>query len=352
MKVPNPRKLKSGTWFIQLRLGGESIPVSAKTKKDCIAQAQYIKAEYKAGRRERKEKNPKEKKAPTLSEAIDSYIDRRDAILSPSTIRGYKAIKKTRFLPMMEKRLCELSSSDWQRACNLEAKICSAKTLKNAWGFISSVVVDTGLQKPIVKLPQVPVSKRPFLEPEQIRPFIDAVHKTDVEIPALLALSSLRRSEIMALRWENIDWGKRTIIVKGAKVYNEENKFVYKIENKNSSSARIVPIMIDDLFYALEKKKQEDGFVVNCSPNTIRIQINRICEKNRLPLVGVHGLRHSFVSLAYHLGVPEKIVMEIGGWSDYQTMRKIYTHIAKSDVTKYSDKLKGFFSQSADAELG
>ena len=34
MKVPAPRKLPSGSWFIQLRLGGESIPVTAATAKD------------------------------------------------------------------------------------------------------------------------------------------------------------------------------------------------------------------------------------------------------------------------------------------------------------------------------
>lgn len=346
MKVPNPRKLKSGTWFIQLRLGGESIPVSARTKKECIAQAQLIKAEYKAGKRERKKKKPEEQKPPILSEAIDAYIDRRDAVLSPSTIRGYRTIKRTRFFSMMDKRLSELSDSDWQRACNLEAKICSEKTLKNAWGFIASVIVDCGLKKPVVRLPQVPVSERPFLEPEQIRPFIEAVHGTDVEIPALLALSSLRRSEILALRWENIDLEKRLVKVRGAAVLNSENELIQKRENKNRSSARTVPIMIDELYEALKESYQREGLVVTCHPNTTFDRVNKICELNGFPKVGVHGLRHSFVSLAYHLGVPEKIVMEIGGWSDYQTMRRIYTHIAKSDVAKYTNKFRGFFSQN------
>ena len=44
MKVPAPRKLPSGSWFIQLRLGGESIPVTAATAKDCNREAAAIKA--------------------------------------------------------------------------------------------------------------------------------------------------------------------------------------------------------------------------------------------------------------------------------------------------------------------
>ena len=87
--------------------------------------------------------------------------------------------------------------------------------------------------------------------------------------------------------------------------------------------------------------------LIECNANTIWNKINSICEKNGFPNVGIHGLRHSFVSLAYHLGVPEKIVMEIGGWADYQTMRNIYTHIARSDVSKYAEQFSGFFSGGA-----
>ena len=36
MKVPKPRKLASGTWFIQMRLDGESVPVSAATRSECV----------------------------------------------------------------------------------------------------------------------------------------------------------------------------------------------------------------------------------------------------------------------------------------------------------------------------
>ena len=60
-----------------------------------------------------------------------------------------------------------------------------------------------------------------------------------------------------------------------------------------------------------------------------------------MPPVGVHGLR----SLAYHLQIPEQIAMEIGGWSDIGTMRKIYTHIAQQDMERYKTKLQDFFKK-------
>ncbi|MDR1589760.1 MAG: hypothetical protein LBS51_06160, partial [Oscillospiraceae bacterium] len=57
-------------------------------------------------------------------------------------------------------------------------------------------------------------------------------------------------------------------------------------------------------------------------------------------------LRHSFASLAYHLNVPEKIAMQIGGWADDKTMRKIYTHIASKDIEKYTSELVKFFDNA------
>lgn len=346
MKIPTARKMSSGNYFIQLRLGGESITVTAPTERECIRQAEYVKSEYLTGRRVAKPEEPP--KFPTLGDAIDRYIENRSAVLSPSTVRGYRIIRRNSFQGLMDTSLSDITPAQFQQAVNIDAREYSGKTLKNAWGFLCSVIADaTGAPAPTVKLPQVIPNEHPFLEPEQIPVFIKSVHGQPCEIPALLALHSLRRSEIMALKWENIDLENRIVKVSGAAVYNEDNVLKHKKENKNKSSARTVPILMDEPHAALSAAKKDTGFVMACNPNTIWAQINRICERNGLPQVGVHGLRHSFVSLAYHLGVPEKIVMELGGWSDYQTMRKIYTHIAKSDVTKYTGEFKKFFSPPA-----
>lgn len=328
---------------MQLRLGGQSISVSAKTEDECKAEARVIKSDYL--KKKLAEKKPRIKSEPiTLGQAIDKYIASKSNILSPSTIRGYKTIRQNRFTSMMNKNIAKISDIDWIKACNEEAAMCSAKTLTNAWRFIATVIrAETGTEPPRITLPQVAPNERPFLEHSQIKIFVKAVEGTEVEIPALLALSSLRRSEICALKWENIDFDKRRIKVSGAAVFGDNQKLVQKKENKNKSSTRYVPILMDELYIALERNKKESGLILSCNPNTIWSRINRICKANDLPQVGVHGLRHSFASLAYHLGVPEKIVMEIGGWADSQTMRKIYTHVAKSDVSRYETEMTQFF---------
>jgi integrase len=233
--------------------------------------------------------------------------------------------------------------------CNDEARECAPKTLKSAWGLISSVLRAVNVLPPKITLPQVPPNERPFLEPEEIPQFIKAVSGTSLEIPALLALSSMRLSEICALTWSNVDLKKRCIYVRGAKVPGADQKFVQKQTNKNRSSTRTVPIMIDELWNALSATEDKTGLVYMGHPDSLRRQVNRLCKANSLPEVGVHGLRHSFASLAYHIGMPEKVTMEIGGWSDNQTMRKIYTHVAQSDRSKYANAMADFFKQNAQS---
>lgn len=344
MKVPKARKLPSGKWFIQLRLGGESIPITAITEKECVRAAELAKAEYRTG------KKIINTSSLTLRQMADQYIDRRRNISSPATIRGYNGIRNNRFQTVMDKRVRDIR--DWQKICDDESKLCSAKTLKNAWGFISSVLREAGEDVPNVRLGQVVQPERPYLEPEEIKVFISAVQGSKCEISSLLALHSLRRSEICALTWDNVDLKNRRIFVAGAAVYNEDNKLVQKTQTKNLSSRRYVPIMIEQLYDALQAVQDKTGLVVQYAPNTIRKQINRICAENNLPLVGIHGLRHTFATLAYHLNVPEKIAMQIGGWSNNDTMHKIYTHLAKKDLVKYEKLISGFFKEEETSTNG
>lgn len=341
MKVPKARKLPSGSWFIQLRLGGESVPVTAATEKACVREATAIKAEYLAGKRPPKPEAP----SLTLTAAIDEYIKQKSNTLSPSTIRGYRTIQRNRFKTTMPRQVNTIAPAEWQGIVNAEAGHTSPKSLRNAFFLVKTVARHTcGVELPSVTMPGLIPAKKEFLEPDQIRVFVAAIKDTPYAVPALLALSSLRSSEIAALRWENISTDPQFIQVSGAVVRDENDHPVYKAQNKNATSARKIPVLIPELSEAIRRERKPEGPVLTITPNRFRDGINRVCIKNGLPKVGVHGLRHSFASLAYHLQMPEKIAMEIGGWADAGTMHRIYTHIAQSDLKRYQDAIKGFYS--------
>lgn len=173
-----------------------------------------------------------------------------------------------------------------------------------------------------------------------------AVHGTSGEIPALLALHGLRRSEVYALRWEDVDLHSGLLHVRRSAVIDRNNELVQRDATKTEAGTRTVPIMIPELRAALEAAEGREGLVVRQSIAYLYQQVNEACGRAGLPLVGVHGLRHSFASLAYHLGWGEMETMSVGGWSDRETMHRIYTHLAETDREKAQKKMEKFYKNA------
>lgn len=282
---------------------------------------------------------------PALSvrQAIETYMESRRNVLSPATMRGYSIILKNRIAAIMDKDIYSFKDTDWQLVINEEATVCSPRTLKNAWGLLSAAISYTTGKHVSVRLPQVVEYDLPYLTPEEIPIFLDAIEGTDVEIACLLALTSLRKSEILGLDWKNIDLKARIISVEGAAVLDEDNVLVKKSSNKNKTSRRKVPI-IDQLYVALQAVEPKAGRVVNIGPSNLCKKINKICREHGLAETAVHGLRRSFATLAYHLKWSEEMTMRVGGWNDILTMRKIYTKISERDVVAQSQVFLTYFS--------
>ena len=97
------------------------------------------------------------------------------------------------------------AKTDWQAVCNSEAILCSHKTLRNAFRFIVSVLGENGINAPKATLPPLNTNPRQWLEPEQIPPLIAAAVGTPSAFPVMLALHSIRRSELLAVTWDDID---------------------------------------------------------------------------------------------------------------------------------------------------
>lgn len=342
VSIPKITQLPSGAYNCYLRIKDENgvtqnISITDTDYKVVEARAVAIKSGIVEA-----QKSPRQ--LPTLEKAIDNYIAERSNTLSPSTIRGYDIIKRTRFQRYMQRNLAKLDERTCRRMVNEEAALCSPKTLKNAWRFVSSAIYAETGQRYNVTLPQEIKIPHKFLDYEQIKVFVAALRGEKIETAALLALSSLRLSEILALDWSKVDLKAETIRVSGAVVRNEDNQYVQKSTNKNATSARLVQIFIPrllELLRAADKTKP----LIEVNQHSLYYNINRICRENELPEVGTHGLRHSFASLAYHLQIPKEIAMEIGGWQNDKIMSEIYTHLAAADINEHRERLKKFYSE-------
>lgn len=337
IRVPEPKKTPSGKWRIQLRAEGES--VTEDTPALAVAKARAI----RAGFIEQKKKTGAKL---SLGDAIDTYISNTDNLFSPATKRGYSIIRRNRFQAYMDVDI--KTFTDWQAMVNDEKKLCSAKTLYNAWGLVSAVLNFNKITPPKVKLSQVIVPDQPWLTYEQIPLFCKAIYGEPCELGALLALSSLRRSELCAVTPDHVAVDGSSVLVSGAIVPDENNTFVHKDENKTQQSRRTVPVFIPRLRELLCAMDRDCDFIVSMHPDTLRKRVNAICKKAGLPEVGLHGLRRSFASLGHHLGLSEQEVMAIGGWEDYQTVHKHYLKLSVKDHLRGHKKMERYYTKNAN----
>lgn len=336
IKLPKITILPSGQAHTRIMINGVSTSITKDTPEEAFAE--YVALKYKA----KAAAERKQKRQVTLKDALDNYIAKRENKKSPATIKGYMSYRDNRLQSMMDANIYETTNAQWQAAVDRDFRKLSDKYAVNVWSFFASAIEEETGTRPQIELDPPKKNKRPFLEPDEVLIFVDAIKGRSIEIAALLELSSLRVSEVLSVRGTDVDFKNSRIRVQGAAVYGPDGKLVHKDENKTEASTRYVPL-IPPLQEALGNLTLTDDYLVKMTPGGIFRHINRVCAANDLPEVGNHGLRHSFASLAYHLGIPEKIAMEIGGWEDSKVMHDIYTHLSQKDIAKRSKQFSDFF---------
>ena len=324
IKVPAPVKLPSGAYNIYLRKEGQS--VTEATAEECVAKAKAIRSGYIKAKKDL----PKQ----SLEGVIRKYVDDNEAVLAPDTVRSYESMLKNRFKDYMGK---DLSVINWQGMISAEAKTKAPKTVYNGWRMVTAALNYNEIPVPNVNLPKSAPKETAWLDYQQIQTFVKAIEGKSCELACLLALHSLRISEIRALKPDSVRNG--VIHVRGAVVPNKDDKLVFKKANKNDPSRRDIQVMIPRL-----KEIWPNGEIKLQAPSPLRRQIERICVQNGLPVVTIHGLRHSFASLAYHLKWDERTTCAVGGWGDPTCVHRIYTHLSKLDKNDNIEAMKAFYN--------
>ena len=197
-----------------------------------------------------------------------------------------------------------------------------------------------------------------FYSSEELNDLFDAVAGTRLELAVLLgAFYGLRRSEIVGLKWDAIDFKKNTITINHTVTScNLDGKCVVlaKDTTKTKSSRRTLPLVPFFRNKLLNIKSQQEANKKLCGrsynkdyldyiyvdeigdrikPNYITGQFPKLLEKQGFRRIRFHDLRHSCASLLLASGVPMKNIQEWLGHSDFSTTANIYAHL------DYSSKL-------------
>ena len=345
--MANARKLDSGSWRALVYSHTESVLQADGTIKkvrryesftaDTEAEANLMAAQFKV------ERNRKSRPANlTVMEAMQQYVASKNKILSPSTLRGYESIIRNSLPDIIDLPLKELTYPIIQNAFNVEAFRKSPKTVRNIHGLFSAAL-NTYLPsfKLVTTMPQRKKPKIHVPTEEEIKILINSLAGTNLEIPVLLAaFGSMRRSEICAL--EDTDIKGDIIDINKALVKKSNN---HKIEwvlkqPKTFTSYRQVEMP----HFVIEKLSGIKGRIVTITPDYLSEKFRQKLAKMNIEKFRFHDLRHYQASILHALGIPDKYIMERGGWKTDATLKNVYQHTIADKSKQFTDRANEHFS--------
>lgn len=340
------KKLPSGNWRVLVYDYTDS---NGKRHYESFTAADKAEAEYQAAEFSINKKRRKIPANMTLREAIDKYISCKENLLSPATVRGYIAIKKNRFKPIMDKKIDKIENEDIQSCINEEAKTYSPKTIRNGYGLIRTILHEYCGYYPSVTLPQPIEYTANVVQPEDIPRLLKAVEGDTCEVQILLALwLGLRRSEILGLHWDQINIKRHTIEIKNALVPDKNNKLILK-GTKTVKSQRVLPIP-DYIYNKLIKLDKTNDFIFNTSPDLPLKHLKKACKSIGIENVRLHDLRHTMASIGGLLNISDQYLMKIGGWSNTKTLKK-YEQAFNSGFTQATAAITSYLESIMQHEM-
>jgi integrase len=206
-----------------------------------------------------------------------------------------------------------------------------------------------------------------YFEKNELQKFLEYCRKDSFPITyplfRLLAFTGMRKGELLALTWEDVDFSNKTININKTVVRNSNNALVTTLPKTNTS---IRKISLDNetvnvlkswktqqkrylLSYGQHVKTKEqvvfpsknNNYLDITRPNTV---LTRICKEHGFTDITIHGFRHTHCSLLFEAGLSIKEVQERLGHSDIHTTMNIYTHVTKKQKERSADKFAAYLN--------
>ena len=294
--------------------------------------------------------------------------------LKDSSFDRLEATIENNIIPYMSHlQVASITADDIQLFINnLSDKGYSYSTIKKAYNAINAALKYAVERDYIRKNPCIAVkppkqqqkdkSDIEFFSDEELKRIIDGAlyryktgrykYKHGYAI-VLLANTGLRVGELLALKWENVDFEERQIFVcetRGQIKDRSDNKQHYKMTDrstKTKSGCRYVPLndkAIEALCYFRDLEYNNPYVMANSDEGVITYRnlfrvLDNVLKDAKINHGSLHSLRHTFATRLLRMGEDIKNVSELLGHSDVSITYNIYIHVTREQKKKAVDKL-------------
>lgn len=340
MKITKYKKQGKNYYKFQIRLGDKVTRRSGfKTKNEAIFAYTQLLEEY----------NDKIDGNLKFQDAFQEWLKVYQTKVKETTYENTMLIYKNHILPVFEDmKLKDITPEICQDfALNL-TDLVKGKIIFN----YAKSVMNYGVK--IYNLPSNPFDKVilpnfkksqekiDFLEAEEAAQLIN-YYKNNPEwytIFRILIYGGLRRGELLALEWSEVDFKNNQITINKNIGVGKDQK-VTLITPKNKSSIRTID-MDEETMLCLKKLKLRSTYPIvftNTKGEYKRLsdiddRLKRALKKLDLNPIRVHDLRHTHASLLFASGADMKYVQKRLGHARIETTMNIYTHVTKDKKTE------------------
>ena len=298
----------------------------------------------------------------TFSDFLQQWLCVAKSTVMLTTYASYAGLLKSSILPYFAERgilLKDLTPIELQNFYTLQLERVSANTVIHYHAIIHralkyAVKMDIISANPADKIERPKKEKfvGSFYDSNEVNTLFNHLEGHPLEVPIKLgAFYGLRRSEILGLKWNAIDFNTNTITIRHTVTScNLDGKHleVAADTTKTKSSMRTLPLVPDFRDLLLKKKEEQARYRKLCGrsycteyldyicvnelgerlkPNALSNGFKNILKTNGLRVIRLHDLRHSCASLLLANGVPMKQIQEWLGHSDFSTTANIYAHL-------------------------
>ena len=203
-------------------------------------------------------------------------------------------------------------------------------------------------------IPKVQKQEMKILHPEDMKAYLEAAEKRGVLPMFYLELvSGIRKGELVALRWEDLDVEHRTISVsKQALGGLGKELVVNRPKTENSIRAISIPQDAVDLLVQAHEKHPESPYLFPSPltggmyhPDSVVNLHKKILKDAGLEHIRFHDLRHTFATMALQNGVDVKTVSNMLGHYDAGFTLRTYTHATRQKQDEAAQTMGAFMEQ-------
>lgn len=359
------RQRKDGRWEGRYKYNGIPKSIYGKTEEEVYEKLEKITAEITLG-------TFFEPSKMKLKEWMETWLkDFKKNSIKAKTYESYEQLIRLYINPVIGAiALDKLNNIQIQRMLNNMS--VSPRTIKYTATVLKMALkhaVTTGLiQKnhaENISLPKQIKKEAKVLDRESLQKFIEAC-RTHRLGPAfyLAACTGMRRGEVLALKWQDVDLINASIKVE--RTYNrvkvfDRAKIEYKAiisDCKTQKSNRVLPILPElkeclELHYTRSrielfkkgKKISQDTFLFLTlggniyNPRSFSKDYYQFLDKTGIKKINFHALRHTFATIALEQGIELKVISELLGHSSVSFTADTYCHVLPNKKRKEIQKL-------------